>query len=135
MWLDNVVMLACGWIGGAASALLILRALDGRKPEPLDPALLPKWEPRIPPAATYPSAPEPLPFSPYAPKPRRASPHTDRITKVWRAAKQERPTSWTSASTSSAAPSTPSPAPRPPEPKPVTDLLPAIPWGQNKPPA
>ena len=133
MWIDNILMITCGWIGGTASALLIRRALDERKPALLDPALLPRREPMT--APPRPVMPHPD-FSPYAPKPKRASPGTATIAKVWRATKQERPTSWTSEPSSPSAPPKPTEPPpnSPPSPKPVTDLLPEIPWGQNKPP-
>ena len=128
MWGEDLVMLAVGWVSGAVTALLVRRALD--KPEPLDPALMPKWEP-MPRAHNLEIVPRPD-LSEFAPKPKR----------VWRAPKQQRSTSWTSAPQTAVGKPQPPPPPQPPAqpptpppqpPGPVLSpgLLPAIPWGQK----
>lgn len=102
--INHLLMLTCGWVGGVVSTLLIRHMLDGRRP--LEPALLPTSVPMPRAARLVP----PPPVSPYAPKkvlPKPAQ-RREQLVRVWRAAKQDRPTTWVRA----------------------TDLLPSIAWGQ-----
>ena len=115
--LDHLVMLACGWVGGVASTLLIRHALDERRLlEPLDPALLPTPVPAPPRHVALPHSPPHM--SPYAPKP-KPKPSRQRaalLLQVWAEAKQDTSPSW---------PTVDAKAPRPT----AADLLPSIAWG------
>ena len=124
-WIDAVLMLICGWMGGTISTLVIRYVLEGRKP--LDPALLPVKSPPLPVVLAavedwHKRNPTP-PASPYAPN----------LKRVWRAAKKEQSTHWKEKPKPLYAPPPPSPIPPPASlerPAASPTLLPSIPWGK-----
>ena len=131
-WIDAVLMLICGWMGGVISTLVLRYVLEGRKP--LDRRMLPEHVPALalPPLPPLPAPPE---FSPYAPKAKGADlsggDRSEAIKRVWRAAKKERSPHWNAAKPPEPRPPRP-PPPQPPEPiRPAasTSLLPTVPWG------
>jgi hypothetical protein len=141
--IEHLLMLTCGWVGGVVSALLIRHTLDGRRP--LDPALIPTAVAM--PIAALPALPPAPQLSPYAPKKVLPKPtqRTDQVVRVWRAAKQDRPTIWVTTKTETKIPEIPAPGhgahqgggreirerehDSPAAPQSTTALLPSIAWG------